>query len=143
MKWNPHIKPIFDAAYRLLEDETEVDGEQINAAVADTHGAHAVYEAMFELRDAGLIDPIFEGGMTLGAVRSTPLGRELAHGWPRGDAVDYSALLEVLDERIADPTATEDERSRFRRIRDGFVRAGETVGAEVIAAYIARVTGAA
>jgi hypothetical protein len=142
MRWEPHVKPVFDAAYRLLGDDIEISGEDLEAAVREVDPTADVYRAVQRLRDHDLIDPYLAGGMRVGSVRATALGEELAHGWPRPDAVDYDLLLDVLRDRIDDPATGEDERGRLRRWLDVVGQAGETVGTEVLAAYLAKVTGA-
>lgn len=65
-------------------------------------------------------------------------------GWPQpgsSDPADTELLLRILDDRIA-AAGDEEERTRFQKLRDTAAETGGNIVSEVLAAYLARVTGA-
>jgi hypothetical protein len=51
------------------------------------------------------------------------------------------ALIKLLDERIEDPETPENERTGFKKVKEGITGAGVSVAARVLGTWIERQTG--
>ena len=136
MLWSD-VEPVLRTAYRLLADRDFVSSDEVISAL-DPPPADALTtgRALRELCDHGYID----GAMYLGHelpenIRATEKGLQVASGWPvPGESQVFAAkFVKVLTERINDSAATEDERGKFKRLRDVVEDVGIRTFAEVVA----------
>jgi hypothetical protein len=69
-----------------------------------------------------------------GFFQVTEKGLQVTAGWPSGaPEATYTRLLELIDERL-DEAVSEEERSRWQRLRDGVVGVGRDVAVDVLSA---------
>ena len=64
----------------------------------------------------------------------TEKGLQITAGWPTGAAdAAYTRLLTLIDEHVEE-AATDEERSKWERLRDGVLGVGRDVGVRVLSA---------
>lgn len=147
MNWD-EARPALETAYRLLDEsaQDQVSTEAVIAALGKPPGDARTVRALAHLYDANYIDG-FMADQSPAPIFITPTekGLQQVAGWPStsGGGREVEMLLALLDERIADETRDDDERGRLARFRDAVAGVGRDVGAEVLAAYLARISGAA
>lgn len=144
MNWD-EARPVLEATYRLMDgDEEGTSAQAVLAALGKPPGDARTERILARLFEAGYIDglttdqshaPIF--------INPTEKGLQQVAGWPSpsGGGREVELLLALLDERIEE-TSDEDERGRLRRFRDAAAEIGTGLGTSVLAAYLARISGA-
>jgi hypothetical protein len=143
MEWE-RMSPVLHAAYRLLSERpgANPDEEHVAALLPDMERAD-VTRALMLLRDTGYVGGYVASGPRVDLISATEKGLRATMGWPGPDdvrGVGADVLLKALDERIAQ-AETPDERTRVKRIRDAVADTGQGVVTEVLAAWLARMTG--
>lgn len=149
MDWS-EVQPVLETTYRLLAQQEKagrVTGQAVNEALGRDTNDEATGRVLKRLHEAGYIRGQFAWQTSLPLmIDSTEKGLQQTSGWPSpgaaGGTEQVELLLRLLDERIADEATPDEERSRLRRVRDAVGEVGRGVFTEVLAAYIARVTGA-
>jgi hypothetical protein len=141
MEW-VQVEPVLQATYRLLntsgEDSTTQDA--VCNELGKPRGDDETIRALAQLAAAGYI-----GGMTIDNspapvfIEATEKGLRRASGWPSESDRGGEILLGLLDERIANPVTTDDERGRLERARSALADVAPRLIGEVLAAYTARV----
>lgn len=135
---------MLDATYELLNERpdgsvSDDDVERLLPAMEPV----AVRQALQHLADQGYISAYRAFGGRIDSIQPREKGLQIAMGWPHPGAAkpeDAELLLRLLDQRIAS-ASTEEERSRFKRLRDAAADTGQTMVSEILAAYLARATG--
>jgi len=146
MEWS-EAKPVLETTYRLLAQSDEVSGQAVNQALGRASDDEAAGRVLEKLHEGGYIKGHFVMQTSLPImIESTEKGLQETSGWPApggaAGAEQVELLLRLLDERIDDETTPEEERGRLRRARTAVGDVGRGVLTEVLAAYIARVSGA-
>lgn len=146
MNWD-EARPVLETAYRLM-DENDEEGTRTQA-VLDAFGTTSddarTERILVRLFEVGYFDGlIYDDSPLPFLIKPNEKGLQQVSGWPSpsGGSREVDLLLALLDERIADESRDEDERGRLRRFRDGVAGIGQDVGAEVLGAYLARISGA-
>jgi hypothetical protein len=143
--WDTNVSPVLRAIGRVV-GRMEINAssmafgaptEAVNAELGRQASDLRTALALKTLHDGGYIRGEFEGG-TLGPEYSLPLekGLQIINGWPAQDReMAYEKLLAVLDERVASST-NEEEKTRWRELRDRATDVGQSLMTEVLAKII-------
>ena len=147
LNWK-EVRPVLEATYDLLDEMDHVDGADVCEALGwdreDESTLRMSTRPLLALRAAGLIEAEVAFGPSVGLIRPTAEGLQTVRGWPRPGEPGpegVELLLALLDDRIAAATSDE-ERSRWERLRDATGRMSQSVLAEVLGAWMARMSGA-
>lgn len=146
MNWE-EARPVLEAAYRLMDedDENGTSPEAVSVALGKPPGDARTERILAQLYEIGYIAGLrVEDSAAPFRITPTEKGLQQVAGWPSPSSGgrEVELLLALLDERIADESRDEDERGRLRRFRDAAAGIGRDVGAEVLGAYLARISGA-
>jgi hypothetical protein len=139
------VRPVLEATYDLLDEHDDVDGSDVCRALGRDPDDRTTMRELGLLREHGLIKAYLAAGPSMTLIQPTPEGLQRMRSWPRPGDIGSEAvemLLAVLDQQIA-AAADEEERSRWKRLRDTAASVGQTVVAEMLAAWAARMSGAA
>jgi len=145
--WHADVLPLLRASYELERDLATGAGltqDALNAALGRPAGDQQTSTTLVQLsaggylRDEQSVDQI-EGPISF---RLGEKALQQIAGWPGAPAGDLAAqLLSLLDERIADPSLSDAERSRLERLRDTAGDVGKGVLSGLLAALIKSQTG--
>jgi hypothetical protein len=144
MDWS-EAEPVLKATYDLLDDAELIGQEQVFQKLGREPGDEQTIRVLARLYEGGYIN-----GMTVDRnpapvrIRATLKGLEQVRGWPRegGDTDQLvELLLRLLDERIAAEDTPEQEKGKLKRVRDGIASLGRDFAVDLMAAYVARVSG--
>jgi hypothetical protein len=142
--WERDVLPVLRTTYDLMDErQTDMlDGDElVPLLVTDDRTKGNVYNLFRLIDNAGYADVRFAGGMTVALVRPTEKGLQLTRGWPVPGQSSVEALLRLLDQRIASPTTSDDERTRLRRLRDAAGNVSESVLSSLLASWLSQVSG--
>jgi hypothetical protein len=107
---------------------------EFGVAVDDPQLGRVVYE----LAQTGYLEATIETDQMLAPrfFRLTERGLQVAAGWPTEAGIDLLVrLLALIDARI-ESAGSEEERSKWQRLRDGVVGVGRDVAAAVLSALV-------
>ena len=114
LDWQRDALPVLEATYRELRDQhyRELQFEEIAALAArlgrsdDDMELRRIFEHL--ARD-DYIAATWAGVILPYGLAATPKGLQRFEGWPAPDEIDLAPLIRLLDERIEDPAAPEEE----------------------------------
>jgi hypothetical protein len=131
--WNAEIRPVLDAVKEALDRNGHgfADGAEINAVLEREADDRATDVVLSKLRETGFIKG-YRGGDGWSNCKLDEKGLQMVAGWPARPGDDtYEQLLAVLAQRI-DSASTEDEKSKWIKLRDGFVGAGRDFAVDLL-----------
>jgi hypothetical protein len=130
--WHENIMPLLVAAADLessLSPDGLVTQDALNTALGRPQGDPQTSTTLMQLSAAGYFRDEVSVEQADGplAVRLGEKALQRVAGWP-GESGDLaSALLELIDRRLADPEVSEDERGRLERLRQALSDVGKGV----------------
>lgn len=114
LRWN-EVQPVLEATYELIETRgnNPVDGTEVAEKLGLDSGDLRLVGVFRALRDAEYVTAYFSAGpMPPRLIQATEKGLQATRGWPRpGELPDTKLLLELMDQRIADPDMPEEDRT--------------------------------
>lgn len=141
LDWSSRVLPVLNALARAysrapssLGVRTEVIVEELGPDADD----HLVALTLEELGRAGYLEETLGGDQLPGpaASRLTEKGLQVTAGWPTASGeVALDRLLAMIEQRIEAAT-TEEERSKWKRLRDGVAGVGRDVFVGVLTATV-------
>jgi DNA-binding PadR family transcriptional regulator len=132
LEWSTHVLPILSAAARAYSRAPSPLGAHtgtIMEELAPDADEETVMRVLDELVRAGYLEETLGTDQLPGpaAVRLTEKGLQVTAGWPTASGeIALDRLLAVIEQRI-DAAETDDERSRWERLRDGVTGVGRDV----------------
>jgi hypothetical protein len=131
--WNAEIRPVLDAVKEAIDRNGYgyAEGDEINAVLGRAADDQSTDLALSKLRDAGFIDGYREAEGWSNCTLAEK-GLQTVAGWPTRPGDDtYELLLAVLAQRI-ESASTEEEKSKWLKLRDGFVSAGRDFAIDLL-----------
>jgi hypothetical protein len=139
LEWEDRVLPVLETIGRVYHTShpelglsIETLANEVGVAAEDEQLGRVVYE----LVQTGYLEAPIDTDQTLAPrfFRLTERGLQVVAGWPTEAGADLLArLLTLVDQRIASASSDE-ERSKWQRLRDGVVGVGRDVGADVLSA---------
>lgn len=131
--WNAEIRPVLDAVREAIDKNGfgYADSGEINAVLGRPANDRSTDLALSKLREAGFIDGYreAEGWSDCTLIEK---GLQTVAGWPVRPGDDtYDLLLAILAQRI-ESAPTEEEKSKWTKLRDGFVSAGRDFAIDLL-----------
>lgn len=131
--WNSDIRPILSAVKEAI-DKTgfgHVEGSEINAVLGREPNDRATDLALSKLREAGFIEG-YRGAEEWSNCTLAEKGLQAVAGWPARPGDDtYELVLAILEQRI-ESASTDEEKSRWVKLRDGFADAGRDFAIDLL-----------
>jgi hypothetical protein len=133
LDWQPDIRPVLEAVKRALDQNSHgyTEGKAINDVLGREANDPATDLALSKLKAEGFIDGYRESE---GWSNCTLIGEGLrvVAGWPARPGDDtYELLLAVLADRV-ERASTEEERSKWAKLREGVASAGRDLVIDVL-----------
>lgn len=131
--WNSEIRPVLDALKEALDRNGHgfADGAEINSVLERDPDDRATDIALSKLRETGFIRG-YRGSDEWSNCTLDEKGLQIVAGWPARPGDDtYEQLLAVLAQRI-DSATTEEEKSKWIKLRDGFLDAGRDFAIDLL-----------
>jgi hypothetical protein len=144
LDWERDILPVLRATYDLMDEEQDdaIETEVLNARlVTEERDEGALYRIFTQIGRTGYADVQFAGGMTVAFVQPTEKGLQVTRGWPVPGQADAEALLRLLDQRIASPDTSEEERTGLTQLRDAAGRVSQSALSSLLGAWLSHVAG--
>jgi hypothetical protein len=141
LDWSSRVLPILNAvarAYSRAPSSLGVRTESIVEELGPDADSHMVALTLEELDRAGYLEETLGSDQLPGpaASRLTEKGLQVTAGWPAASGeVALDRLLAMIDQRI-DAATSDEERSRWERLRDGVLGVGRDVFVGVLTATI-------
>lgn len=123
----------------------DIDGEELVRELAQAgHEPEsiALYNLMFQLRDAGFLAFSAGGGMDIenfGLIRLDTLGRQEVEGWPtsaRVSAGDVEALIRAFEAHAQNPDAPSQDRQKAGQAASAARDLGVEVTGSIVASWL-------
>jgi hypothetical protein len=139
LAWEESARPVLDAVYRAVTDAGDpmgVDQAAINAQLGRAPSDETTDRVLYELEETGWIVRTVGTDASWGPLQCklSEKGLQLVAGWPSTTAdAAVSKLLTLVELRIAE-AQTPEERTRWERVRDGFLSFGRDALVELIGA---------
>lgn len=131
--WNSDIRPVLDAVKEAIDRGGigYAEGGEINSVLGREADNRATDLALSKLRDAGFIDG-YRGAEGWSNCTLVEKGLQTVAGWPARPGDDtYDLLLAILEQRI-ESAPTEEEKSKWVKLRDGFASAGRDFAIDLL-----------
>jgi hypothetical protein len=131
--WNSEIRPVLDAVKEAIDRSGfgYVESDEINAVLGRAADDPATDRALSKLRDTGFIEGYREAEGWSNCTLAEK-GLQTVAGWPVRPGDDtYDLLLAALAQRI-ESAPTEEEKSKWIKLRDGFAGAGRDFAIELL-----------
>lgn len=131
--WNAEIRPVLDALKEAIDRNGfgYAESAEINSALGRDADDRATDLALSKLRDAGFIEGYREAEGWSNCTLAEK-GLQTVAGWPVRPGDDtYELLLAILAQRI-ESASTEEEKSKWIKLRDGFVSAGRDFAIDLL-----------
>jgi hypothetical protein len=131
--WNAEIRPVLDAVKEALDRNGHgfTTGVEINLVLGRETNDRATDVALSKLRETAFIKG-YRGSDGWSNCTLGEKGLQMVAGWPARPGDDtYEQLLFVLAQRI-DSATTEEEKSKWIKLRDGFLDAGRDFAIDLL-----------
>jgi hypothetical protein len=131
--WNAEIRPVLDAMKEAIDSNEfgYAESDEINAVLGRSADDQSTDLALSKLRDAGFIEG-YRGAEGWSNCTLAEKGLQTVAGWPTRPGDDtYELLLAVLAQRI-ESAPTEEEKSKWIKLRDGFLSAGRDLAVDLL-----------
>jgi hypothetical protein len=135
--WATDVLPVLEAVYVATgsgDADLGVSQKTINDVLGRQPDDARTARVVTMLVSGGYLDRTIDTFGSRGFVQITEKGLQITAGWPSGapDAA-YQRLLALIDERV-EGAASDEERSKWQRLRDAVVGVGRDVAVEVLSA---------
>jgi hypothetical protein len=135
--WETEALPVLEAVYAAsgsADVDIGVSHKTINEALGRQPNDPQTDRIVTMLVQGDYLDRTAFEGMGSRFCQITEKGLKITAGWPSGapDAA-YARLLALIDEHVEE-AATDEERSKWKRLRDGVVGVGRDVAVDVLSA---------
>ncbi|MBS1878618.1 MAG: hypothetical protein JST31_03800 [Actinobacteria bacterium] len=131
--WNTEIRPVLDALNAAIDVNGTgyADSGEINSMLGRDTEDRATDRALTKLRDAGFIKG-YRGAEGWSNCTLEEKGLQIVAGWPTRPGDDtYDQLLAILEQRI-ESASTNEEKSKWVKLRDGFASAGRDFAIDLL-----------
>jgi hypothetical protein len=131
--WNSEIRPVLDAVKEAIDRNGfgYVESDEINAVLGRSADDRATDLVLSKVRDAGFIEG-YRGAEGWSNCTLAEKGLQAVAGWPVRPGDDpYDLLLATLAQRI-EMAPTDEEKSKWIKLRDGFVSAGRDFAIDLL-----------
>jgi hypothetical protein len=131
--WNAEIRPVLDALKEAIDRNGfgYAESAEINSVLGREGDGRATDLALSKLRETGFING-YRGAEGWSNCTLAEKGLQTVAGWPARPGDDtYELLLASLAERI-EAAPTEEERSKWIKLRDGFASAGRDFAIDLL-----------
>jgi hypothetical protein len=129
----PVLQAVYDAS-KSADADLGVSHKRINEALGRQSDDPQTEKVVSMLVQGDYLERTAFEAMGSRFCQITEKGLQITAGWPSGapDAA-YTRLLALIDERVEE-AASDEERSKWERLRDGVVGVGRDVAVEVLSA---------
>lgn len=131
--WNAEIRPVLDALKQAIDLNGfgYAESTEINSVLGREADDRATDLALLKLRDTGFIDG-YRGAEGWSDCTLVEKGLQTVAGWPARPGDDtYELILATLGQRI-ESAPTEEEKSKWIKLRDGFASAGRDFAIDLL-----------
>jgi len=131
--WNTEIRPVLDAVKKAIDSNGYgyAESDEINAVLGRAAEDQATDLALSKLRGAGFIEG-YRGAEGWSNCTLAEKGLQTVAGWPVRPGDDtYDLLLTTLAQRI-EAAPTEEEKSKWVKLRNGLIGAGRDLVIDVL-----------
>jgi hypothetical protein len=131
--WNTEIRPVLNAVKKAIDSNGYgyAESDEINAVLGRAADTQATDLSLSKLRDAGFIEG-YRGADAWSNCTLAEKGLQTVAGWPVRPGDDtYDLLLTSLAQRI-EAAPTQEEESKWIKLRDGLVSAGRDLVVDVL-----------
>jgi hypothetical protein len=134
--WETEVLPVLEAFYTAsgsADADLGVSDNAVNEVLGREPGDARTDRVVTMLVSTGYLDTTVRS-MGFRYCRITEKGLQITAGWPSGAAdAAYTRLLTLIDKHVEE-AATDEERSKWERLRDGVVGVGRDVAVDVLSA---------
>lgn len=147
LDWNSDVRPVLEALYAVQStlDATAygVSQEQLNQHLGRSVDDSRTDRVLADLAQAGYLAEVLENDQRIGPIfcRLSEKALQEVAGWPRPGGSPVEAFLAALDDKLADPELSEEQRGWLLKMRDAAGNMSQSVISNLLAAYVKSQTG--
>lgn len=147
LDWNADVRPVVEALYAVLSNldpaSYGVSQEQLNERLGRPASDLRTDRVLAELAQAGYLADVLEVDDRAGPIscRLSEKGLQEVAGSPRPGVSPADAFLAVLDDKLADPDLSAEQRGWLIKMRDAAGSLSQSVVSNLLATFIRSQTG--
>lgn len=147
LDWNAGVRPVLEGLYAVQSSLDPaaygVSQEQLNERLGRPVDDAGTDRILADLARAGYLADFLETDECLGPIscRLSEKGLQEVAGWPRPGGSPVEAFVTALDDKLADPDLSEEQRGWLLKMRDAAGNMSQSVISNLLAAYIKSQTG--